>query len=215
MSVTFPADGIDSTLSNIIEQALLELQAIGLGETIDTDTNDMCVYRFNSMVLSLDTPLVAKDAQTLTILDGVTEYTTPDHTSKVLDFDDANINVILTEDYYKLLAQPNDGKTYATVDYSDSPPKIKFINPPDVDEVVTFRRSRTPVVLTSVDKPKYPIEATEMLILGLASKLAAGYGVDQGRRLELKNDFETAKRNFDMKQRQREGDEIVTPTFVV
>lgn len=218
MTVTLPIDGVSNTLSYIIENALLEIQAIAIGETIEDGVTDLCVYRFNTLLASYVNdivPLQARDTLSLTFIDGTEEYATPSHTTRVLSIGDSNYNVINAEDYTTLLAGPNSGLPYVFVDYGSSPPILKFINQGDAGTTLTYRRERSPVALTSTDTPEYPIEATEMLILGLAHKIARGFGVPAQQRAELKQDYEMERRDYLFKQTQREGDEIVQPPFIV
>lgn len=218
MAIILPLDDFDSSLADIIEYALLEINAISLGETIDAEVLEKSVYRFNTLVFSLvneKVPLHAIDTQTITGVLDTSNYATLAHTTRVLSFDDADLNVITGEDYDKLLAGPNNGESYVYIDYGNSPPTLKFINGPEVDSVVTYRRERSPMAITASDSTTYPLEAIEMLILGLAWKLAPSYKVPAQKRMEVQADYEDAKRMYMHKQTQREGDEIVVPSFVV
>lgn len=218
MSIILSTDAFNNSLDGIIYHALLELNAISEGDEVLGRTLEDSVYRFNSLILALTTEvpsLHAIDTQSFYTEAGKSDYDTAVGTKRVLHFADEDINVLSAIGYDKGVTT-DDGKTNVFVDHGTSPPKVRFVKTPEEAGVtITYRRERLPNVMTSSDMPEYPLEAVEMLILGLAWKLAPSYGVDPQRRSELKQDYESAKTFYNTLQTYRNGDEIIRPNFVV
>ena len=207
------------TVNELVELAMKEIEVLADGESPTTTETNLGIKRFNTLVSSLRNDLVFltyQDTQELITVAGVKDYQTAANTHKVLWFDDTKVNVLSRKDYDQWTDNDNDGRIDLFVEYNTNPPTIKFcVAPTESGNVYTYRRNTIPNDLVTGDEINLNNDALEMLILGLAFKLTGSYGVQQGRKLEVKSDYLEELNRYRQSQTFRTGGEIVTPQITI
>ena len=103
-----------------------------------------------------------------------------------------------------------------TVDYTVSPPVIKFRTAPSKDGIIIkYMREVFIKELQPLEELNFTQNAYEMLILGLAYKLKNIFNAPPDIVASVARDYQEEKMKFKATQTQRSGREIVAPSFVL
>jgi hypothetical protein len=109
-----------------------------------------------------------------------------------------------------------DGDNNLYIDYSQVPPRIVFgVAPTAAGSIIQYRREFVPSRLVLGQSPNFNDGAQDMLIVGLAYRLAPSFNIAQQDRAALKQDYEELHRDWKSKQTARTSRDIVRPLNVI
>ena len=206
------------TVEEITKLAMQELQVLAEGQDPSSNEESLGLARLNSLIGSLqneDITLKVFEEAEFTTIATVYEYPTDPDTVRVHYFHDGSINVLDSKTFDQMKYDIN-GRTTMMVDYTVSPPVIKFRTAPSESGIVIkYMREVFIKELQPLDELNFTQNAYEMLILGLAYKLKNVFNAPQDVIATIANDYRDEKMKFKATQTQRGGREIVAPSFVL
>jgi hypothetical protein len=206
------------TVEEITKLAMQELQVLAEGQDPSSNEESLGLARLNSLIGSLqneDITLKVLEEAELTTIATVAEYTTDPDTVRVHYFHDSSINVLDSKSFDQMKYHV-DGRITVMVDYTVSPPVIKFRTAPSENGIVIkYMREVFIKELLPLEELNFSQNAYEMLILGLAYKLKNVFNAPPDIVATVSNDYQGEKAKFKATQTQRGGREIVAPSFVL
>lgn len=215
------------TRNEIISEALENIGAYDVGEELLPEDIVTCTRSLNLLLKSLQAnPSVAlrfKDYQTLSLVAGTGSYdleTGTKHADTVwlrIDSEDVHLDIISEDEYNNILNKSEQNQPqYVYIDYSATLPKAYFNPVPEAVYSCYFSGERRVEDMDNMtDNVDLPVQALDLVIKGLSSKLAPKYGRDINERLFWKGEYTEALREFRSGDTNRTGREIIAPNWVV
>jgi hypothetical protein len=210
------------TEEEAISMAMLEIGALAIGETPTQDETTDARRRLNLLLKSLQTSGIfinklAENSFTTSL--GVLNYAAEEGTVRILNCwmrvegIDIPLDVFDYASYASIQSKSGQAQPTAVfVDYSGATPIFYCYPSPEGAYTIYYRRTTYIEDMTaSTDEFDLPQYGLEMIVKGLACKLAPSYRVDPNERAMLKSEFEQAKREFLSFHTARTGKEIVIP----
>ena len=206
------------TVDQIIEEAMRELGELPFGESPTAAEYADSLVRLNTLIASIRSDTPQTDTKTITLVDGESDYVTAENTKRVVNFSDSTINIMSPSVFDVYGSSYAGGKINVMVDYSTIPPVIKFgiAATADNDGIeYTYRREFLPDELSLGESPSFKEDVTDVLILGLAYRIAPMFGVSSEKRMEIKQDYLEQLSVWKANQAYRGSLDIVSPPNVI
>ena len=215
------------TESDIISEALENIGVLDVGDSPESNDTTSARRTLNLLLKGLQAdPSIALrfiEDKTVSLSQSTTSYNLEADTKKVLDFwlrisnVDTHLEVISKEAYDLKSDKSAEGQPlYVYIDYAPDTPKAYFYPTPSASYTAHYVHEREiEDMTTSTDNVDLPVEALDMVVNGLCSKLAPKFGLGEGERVYWENKFDKSKRDYRAGDTNRYGREIVAPNFVV
>lgn len=190
------------TRGEIIEDALLEIGALALGDSATAEQTAYCARKLNLLLKALQTDQIFLHTKAERTFDTVVDqaaYTLPTDIRR-----------------FYTLRDSNDKDVAYTLDSVTKPGTVTLDETPT--EIVTLTYTCERVIEdmdNTADNLDFPVEATDMLIKGLAVALAVSHGIGGEAYMILKSNYQEAKNAYLAGDIVNEGREIVIPNMVV
>ena len=215
------------TRDEIITEALENIGVLDIGD--DPETNDVTsmARSLNLLVKSLHAdPFIQLrfvGDETLALSDGTGSYSLESDTHRVLSFrlridsEDIPLDMISKEQYDLIVSKSEENQPQRVyIDYAPSTP-VAYFNPvPGASYTAIYTRERRIEDFdASTDNADLPVEAVDMLILGLSARGAEKFGLPSGERAYWHSRYEASKREYRAGNTNRHGRETIAPSNVV